>query len=388
VSQLSAQGIQIVLSPLEVPEWASDKRLWSKPPSSAYKKNTYYSFYAPDMGNATVSGQFRKLGEFLAARYDGSSERGTAKYLECWNEPNGGGYLYPQTPASAKSGGGATYLKMLKAWYAGVNDGNESAVVIGGSTAPRGRGDAGSTPPQAFARYLKANGAGKYMDAYAHHPYTPGGSTRVAPSQLPNNPDRCVTLGNLSQLTKLFPTKPFYLTEYGYNTQYCEWFGVTVSSADQARYLRQAYSYTASRYKQVKALLWFLVDDMPSQPGARKSTGVYMGVRTSAGARKPSWYAFAGGNRLTLEMPASAKAGAAIPVSGALTYKQLAGAPSQTIAVQARTPSGSAWKTIATVQTDPATGAFSRTVKQSQTKVYRVVWGGVCESATRKVRTR
>jgi hypothetical protein len=55
--------------------------------------------------------------------------------------------------------------------------------------------------------------------------------------------------------------------------------------------------------------------------------------------------------------------------------------------VQARTPSGSTWKTVATVKTDPATGAYSRTVTQSQTKVYRVVWGGVCESPTRKVRT-
>ena len=185
----------------------------------------------------------------------------------------------------------------------------------------------------------------------------------------------------------MFPTKPFYLTEYGYNTQYSVWFGVTVSPAVQAAYLRQAYSYTASHYKQVKALFWFLVDDMASAPGASRSTGVYMGVRTSAGERKPSWYAFAGGNRLTLAMPASAKAGAPIPISGALTYKQPAGAPAQTLSVQARTSSGSTWKTVATVKTDPATGAYSRTVKQSQTRVYRVIWGGVCESVALRVRT-
>ena len=68
------------------------------------------------------------------------------------------------------------------------------------------------------------------MDAYAHHPYTPRGSKRVAPDQLPNNASRCVTLGNLSVLTKLFPTKPFYLTEFGYNTQHSKHFGVAVST--------------------------------------------------------------------------------------------------------------------------------------------------------------
>ena len=122
------------------------------------------------------------------------------------------------------------------------------------------------------------------MDAYSHHPYTPGGSTRVKPGQLPNNPARCVTLGNLGQLTRLFPSKPFYLTEFGYNTQYCRWFGVTVSKADQARYLREAYSY-ARRYRQVKALLWFLVDDWnpTASPTDKAGDGVYMGVRTVHG---------------------------------------------------------------------------------------------------------
>jgi hypothetical protein len=378
VKQLSDAGIRIILTPLDVPKWASNDKLWS---------SGYQPFYAPDMSKGSVaSAQFKVLGMFLAARYAGRVD-----YFECWNEPNQGMYLYPQTPASAKSGGAATYLKMLIQWHDGVRAGNADSVVIGGATAPRGRGDAGSTPPQAFARYLSTHGAAKYMDAYSHHPYVPGGSTHVAPDQLPNNPDRCVTLGNLGQITKLFPrTMPFYLTEFGYNTQASKWFGVTVSPADQARYLRQAYSYTAAHYKRVKALFWFLVDDMPASPGAASSTGVYMGLRQSNGEYKPGWYAFAGGNRLTLAMPTAAKARQAIPVSGVLTHRQPTGATvtAETLSIQARTPSGKVWKTVASVTTDPATGAYSRTVKQAQTKVYRVVWGGVCESAARTVRTR
>ena len=108
VGQLHAAGINVVMTPLGVPKWASDKTLW-KSPQAGYKKGVYEPFYAPDMSTGSVaSGQFKALGKFLAARYKDS-----VGYFECWNEPNQGQYLYPQTPASAKSGGGATYIKML-----------------------------------------------------------------------------------------------------------------------------------------------------------------------------------------------------------------------------------------------------------------------------------
>ena len=381
LDQLSAAGMQIILTPVDTPKWAVDSAWESKPPAG-YQKNKYYPFYAPDMDNVTVKGQFAALGTYLARKY-----AGTVRYFECWNEPNQGLYLYPQTPASVTKGGAAIYLKMLKAWYAGVNRGSSGAVVIGGATAPRGRGDIGSTPPQAFARYLKAKGAGAYMDAYSHHPYTPGGSTRVKPGQMPNNSARAVTLGNLGELTRLFPKKPFYLTEFGYHTQYSHWFGVAVSKADQARYLRQAYAYV-KRYRQVKALLWFMVDDFsPTGGGADKAgDGVYMGVRTDKGVRKPSWYAFAGGNVLTLAAPGGVKAGVSFEVSGKLTYRSPEAAVSQTLTLQWRAPSSATWHSSATLHS-AADGTYSHTLKQSKTRVYRVVWGGVCESAARTVRT-
>ena len=81
-------------------------------------RSKYYPFYAPDMGDLTVKGQFTALGTFLARRFEGK-----ARYFECWNEPNQGIYLYPQEPVSATNGGAAIYLKMLKAWYAGVKKG-------------------------------------------------------------------------------------------------------------------------------------------------------------------------------------------------------------------------------------------------------------------------
>jgi hypothetical protein len=377
LDQLSAAGMQIVLTPVDTPKWAVDTSWETKPPPG-YPKNKYYPFYAPDMGSAVVKSQFAALGTYLAATFAGK-----VKYFECWNEPNQGFYLYPQTPAG--KGGAAIYLKMLKAWYGGVKRGSRSAVVIGGATAPRGRGDIVSTPPQAFARYLKDKGAGAYMDAYSHHPYTPGGSTHLKPGEMPNNSGRAVTLGNLGQLTKLFPNKPFYLTEYGYNTQYCHWFGVAVSKADQARYLRQAYAY-AKRYRQVKALLWFMVNDFSPGGADKAGNGVYMGVCTNLGIRKPSWYAFAGGSALTLTAPPEAGAAAAFEVFGKLTYRSPDAPESQALTLQWRAPNSATWHLSATVWS-AADGTYSRTVRQSKTRLYRVVWGGVCESATRTVKT-
>ncbi len=374
VDSLRAQNVTIILTGRDVPEWASDSRYW---------EDGYDDKYAMRIGDPVVRQAFRDFGKFLASHF-----AGRVRHFEVWNEPNLGSCIYPQI-VNGVAVGPRVYYRMLKAFAAGAREGAADTVVIAGATAPRGSNNVHSSSPQYFARYFKAHVGGSWYDAYSHHPYTPGGSKRIRPGQLPNYPTRCVTLGNLNQLTKLFPKKPFYLTEYGYNTQYCQWFGITVSPANQARYLRQAYSYVASRYKQVKALLWFVVDDMPAAAGQPASTGVYMGLRTADGRRKPGWYAFAGGNRLSLTMPAVARPGASMPVTGVLTYKKTGGDEPQTLTLQARTPRRSAWKTVAKVKTDPSTGAYSRTIKQaSRTRVYRIVWGGVRESRARTVRIR
>ena len=99
-----------------------------------------------------------------------------------------------------------------------------------------------------------------------------------------------MTLYNLRTLLRLFPGKPFYLTEYGYNTRPNLIFGLFVDEAVQARYLTAAYRY-AARYPQVKLLVWFLVRDVKPGSGAA-NLGVYTGLRRPDGSRKPAWYAF------------------------------------------------------------------------------------------------
>jgi hypothetical protein len=118
-------------------------------------------------------------------------------------------------------------------------------------------------------------------------------------------------------LLRLFRDKPFYLTEYGYNTSPADVFGgFTVTRVHQASFLREAYAY-AARYKRVEALFWFLLRDF--RYGERPEQGVYTGLREVDGDRKLSWFAFAGRNKLTIGAPQTARYGALVRISGRLS---------------------------------------------------------------------
>ena len=104
------------------------------------------------------------------------------------------------------------------------------------------------------------------FDAYSHHPYTVGGTSSIAPEDMPHYPNLTVSLGNISTLLKIFPTKPFYITEYGYYTEYRIAMGIYVNQVTQALFLPRAYNFVA-RYPQIKALIWYPYQDMgPANP--------------------------------------------------------------------------------------------------------------------------
>ena len=291
---------------------------------------------------------------FLASRYAG---RVTA--FQCWNEPNLWPYLYPQRTADDAYFAARTYLKMLKAFSRGIRQGDPSALVVTGGTAPIGLNDKYRTSPQRFARFLKDHGGGAYFDVYAHHPYTPGGSVHAAPDEPPNDPSTTVTLYNLKTLLSLFPTKPFYLTEYGYSTSPGISFGgFTVSQARQATYLRTAYVY-ARRYPQVKVLFWLLVTDLDSQSAPELS--VYTGLCTANGGRKLSWFAFAGGNRISVTAPARVRRGTRVRIAGELTNRAIGAVKGRRLVLQARRLSGGAWSTLDATTTGRLTAATTST---------------------------
>ena len=368
VQALRDQGIKVILTGSDTPSWARDtayQRYFNADNLSTANVRT---------GDARVLSAFQGFAKFIAQYFAAAG----VEHFEVWNEPNL--RLLPQV-VGGRVVGPESYRKMLVAFSKGVHAANGDAVVIAGATSRMGSNgtNPGSTSPQWFARYLKSRGASRWFDAYSHHPY----STRMSnpsPSAQPRRPDISVTLGNLPVLLKLFPTKPFYLTEYCYSTGANDAFVLSVSPADQARYLRQAYALCGTRaYRQVKVLLWFLIRDWQSNPSNPDSKGVYTGLVDHRDQRKPSWWAFVGGNRLTISAPSSAAAGALFSVGGTLTTRD-GDQAGVTVRLQKRPLTSGAWTTVADQKTAGA-GAYSFQVRQSAGTRYRVIWDGVVESS-------
>jgi hypothetical protein len=377
VADLHGAGLHVVLTTCYVPRWASDSAFWDDPPPGMAPG--YQSCYPIRDG---ALDDYAALAELLAARYAGRIDA-----LECWNEPNLWGYLYPQRVAGDEYFAVRVYLGMLKAFTRGVRRAprGSGVCIIAGATAPVGLDDKLRTSPQRWARFLKAQGAGAYFDAYSHHPYTPGGSIYAAPDQPPNDLRTTVTLFNLRTLLRLFPNKPFYLTEYGYNTEDCiDFGGFNVTEEAQARYLRRAYAY-AGRYAQVRALFWYLVSD--TRPaGGPLNRGVYTGLRRAGGERKPAWYAYAGDAGVSLRAPARASSGSLITLRGC-AYWRGGVAPGQALALEGRRLGTSHWYPLVRFSSGPD-GRYRVSLTFTRRAQFRVCWAGVRMSAIRAVRVR
>ena len=269
-----------------------------------------------------------------------------------------GGALYPQTRAGDADFAARVYLAMLKTFSAAAKGANPRAVVIAGATAPRGGDDEDSTSPQRFARYLRDQRAQRYFDAYSHHVYPWQRPAAKAPDSR-----RAVALGNLSVLLDLFPGKPFYVTEFGYATRKPSLLGCPVSQTLQAAYLRQAYEFLARTYPRVKAMLWFMVQDLGP---AHDRIGAYMGLRTTAGTRKPAWFAFAGGNALTVAASGRAVAGGSLTISGTLSSRTLGRLAGKRLELQRLGSGRSAWTRVSA-----ATTAHGRNVRGARSAIHR-----------------
>jgi hypothetical protein len=358
VGALTAGGVKVILTPMDTPRWASDRSVW---------KGGYMPNYPPAMGDATVRAAFARMAAFLASEF-GSR----ARYLEVWNEPNMGGALYPQTRRGDAYFAARTYLRMLKTFHKAAKAADRRAVVIAGATSPRGGNDARSTSPQRFARYLRDHGARRYCDAYSHHVYPWQRPAAKAPDAR-----RAVALGNLDVLLDLFPGKPFYITEFGYATRKPSLLGCPVSETRQAEYLGQARGFLARRYPRVKALLWFMVQDLGPAPDR---IGAYMGLRTTGGARKPAWFAFAGGNRVTVTATSGGGSNCLRTFRGTLSNRVLGGLPGKKVELQRLRRGGVRWVTVARDATGEGGRYALRARPPAGTTRYRVVWRGVCRS--------
>ena len=189
-----------------------------------------------------------------------------------WNEPNKPTWL---KPASAR-----TYVsRILNPGYLGIKAANRRARVAGGVTGPRA--GKGGVSPVDFIHAMDR--AGARLDAYAHHPYPvfPGDTPFVGGCKCP-----VLTMARLDRLLRIvdaaFPRARVWLTEYAYQTNPPDQFGV--SPELQAKYVGEAARrvYTAPK---VDMLIHYLYRDEPDL--ARWQSG----LETIDGTPKPALHA-------------------------------------------------------------------------------------------------
>ena len=375
VDAARAEKLKVIVLICYVPKWASNSSFWGSIGADQYPG--YQPFYP------VASGSLDDLGAFT--RHVATLLKGEVLGYEVWNEPNLWPYIYPQRTTSDPQFAAHTYLKYLKVMAPAIRSADPDALVIGGVTAPTGDNDVYRTAPQTFDAQIKALGAGAYMDAVSHHPYCVGGRSDLDPGLPPAHPSHTVELYNIGTLLKLFPKKPFYLTEYGYSTAYSWVFGPGVTETQQALYLKKAYRMAAT-HAQIKLLMTYLVTDFSSSGKYSDPNGVYTGLRRLGGGTKPAWYAFAGGNRLSLYAPNRARKGSLVRLRGRLTCASVGGISNKRLTIRYLVP-GQTWRVLRKVKTG-AGGFYSTRVMLNGSRRYRLSFPGVVSSPVRLVTAR
>ena len=243
LTALRARGLEPVVTLWGTPDWAN----------GGGSPNV-----APLRGD-----DFQRFAEAVAERYPYVS-----KWI-MWNEPNKPIWLQP---ASAR-----TYVsQILNPGYRGIKAVNSRARVAGGVTGPRA--GKGGVSPVDFIRAMDA--AGARLDAYAHHPYP------VFPGDTPYE-GGCVcetlTMASLERLLlfvgRAFPSARIWLTEYAYQTNPPDEFGV--SPNDQARFIGEAARRVYFAPK-VDMLIHYLYRDEP------EISRFQSGLETVRGTAKPA----------------------------------------------------------------------------------------------------
>ena len=370
VQAIRAHGMQAVVLVYQPPRWASDRRFWGTPVNGD-RAGVYQPYYPPSIDSLDA---FQAFAQHLAQKLEGE-----VLGYSCWVEPNLWTYLYPQRTSSDSAFAAHRYTRMLKAFSQGVRAGDPAAQVIAGETSPTGDNTRLRTSPRRFAVQMRLAGAAEHFDVFAHHPYPVAGNKRIAPAAMPRDPSHTVWLANLGSLLGVFPDKPFYLTEFAYATAPSHLFGVWVSDAQQAAYLNAAFR-VASRYDRVQLLLWFPRKDHAAGASYRDPWGNFSGLRTLRGVRKRAYYAYAGGNQLTMKAPPSVRSGGTLTLRGRLTSERMGALAGKSLNVVARRPGKSrASVTRARTRSD---GSYVVRVRVRRSATWKVSWSGVVASPT------
>jgi hypothetical protein len=187
------------------------------------------------------------------------------------------------------------YARLLDAAYAEMHAARPSVVVIGGNVHPAGTNDLTTTAPDTFiTNMVLPNGRRPRLDMFGINPYT----ERPLNMRLPHRIHR-VDFDDLDwlahRLDHLWPRRHLriFIDEFGWNTEHeAQGWLYYVSRRKQAANLVKAYRL-AAKFGRVDTMCQFLLYDEPPDRNTTQWLNWTTGLRTSSGARKPSWITFA-----------------------------------------------------------------------------------------------
>ena len=329
-------------------------------------------------------------------------------YGAIWNEPNQAGWLAPQW---TQSGGRwnetapSLYRGLVDTAYAALTgNGHANDTILVGETAPKGlvtlRGETRSIDALRFLRGVycvsskykpltgdaatrigcPADPAG-FADAhpglfaatgYAHHPY----ELLASPQRTPRHRD-WVTIANLPRLTSALNAVlraygksrtgglPLYLTEYGYQTNPPDKFGVSWNQ--QAAWLNESEFLTYTN-PNVRTLSQFLLHDGGGDIGQTFQSG----LETIDGKQKPSYAAYL----LPIYLPQRRFRGRdRLRVWGLV--RPAPSGTAQKVGVEFKARHGKKWRRVRTLTSDALRGYVDGRVKIPGTGSVRLRWGKV-----------
>lgn len=207
---------------------------------------------------------WREFAAKMASRYP------KAAGIEIWNEPN-------ESSGWNKVADAERYAELLEQAYKAIKAVNPSMKVISGGLSNRADSGEGSLSLTDFTRTLFLQGAGRYMDGIAIHPYVPR--------------DRMDLLDdNLNAIRSIrSPAVPIWVTEVGATTTGPADSPLFGSEADQAEADVNVYKHLMSQSDVQAVLIHTLID--PFDDAALPNAG--FGVIRGDGSRRPAYCALA-----------------------------------------------------------------------------------------------
>jgi hypothetical protein len=267
-AQLAARGITPIVAVYGTPGWAArGGRVTAFP-------NPVAPARAADYADFMAAAAARYRGTYVPA--GAAAPLPAVTLWEIWNEPNLSVFLTPQR-AGGRPASPGIYIGLVRAAHPAIKAANPAARVLVGSTGPTDTTGAASVGTTAWLEALRR--ARPPMDAYSQHIYP-----KAAPTQRTKAVPAWATLpALLAKVNRIRRGMPVYITEAGYTTGTTRYRKVKVTRAQQAAYLRQVVNLPVTRRPQVKAIIWFNLQDNVNWPG---------GLLDVAGNRKPAWGVF------------------------------------------------------------------------------------------------